>query len=259
LELEGMTQDDVPDSSGTEVVKCKEKLRGLIDEEYASTKASNFQESLQASERAVEELHQVALLEAGISNENQQDAASDAGDRALELGLLNYRNALQHMSATYLSQGLGPAQHQVLAAYLSSNAVSSLVKWGTSVGETQRTGMASLQKRVDDMSTDCAAHKARTETVELTAKNQVQNVQEALKAVHSESAKEHALLRERLDDRKIEVERMAHSVKLVTQSFEGKERQTKRELEGRYVEGPPTFLHQAIFLGSSLPSAQPCD
>ena len=67
------------------------------------------------------------------------------------------------------------------------------------------------------------------------------------------------MLRERLDDRKIEVERMAHSVKLVTQSFEGKERQTKRELEGRYVEGPPTFLHQAIFLGSSLPSAQPCD
>ena len=40
------------DQAKEEVVKCKEKLRGLIDEEYASTKASNFQESLQASEES---------------------------------------------------------------------------------------------------------------------------------------------------------------------------------------------------------------
>jgi hypothetical protein len=69
--------------------------------------------------------------------------------------------------------------------------------------------------------------------VELTAKNEVENVHEALRNAHTESAKEHALLRERLGDRKEEVDRMAHSVKLVTQTFEGKERQSTRELESR--------------------------
>jgi hypothetical protein len=113
----------------------------------------------------VQALHQVALTEAGIDAQPQQGAG---GDRALELGLLNYRNALQHMRATYLSKGLGPAQHQVLAAHLSSNAVSSLVKWGSAVGEIRRTNTVALQKRVDDASTESAAHRARIETVSET-------------------------------------------------------------------------------------------
>jgi hypothetical protein len=40
LEQDGMSQDDVPDSSGTEVSKGKEQLRGLMEEQYTLIKVS---------------------------------------------------------------------------------------------------------------------------------------------------------------------------------------------------------------------------